>query len=66
MIENITENLSTDIAATQPMDDAELQSIITQDLTDADRHAAATYFSDGGVLDLSAWGDDVYTGTACS
>jgi len=35
MIENITENLSTDIAATEPMDDAELQSIVTQDLTDA-------------------------------
>ena len=35
MIENITENLSTDISATEPMDDAELQSIITQDLTDA-------------------------------
>ena len=27
--------ISTDIAATQPMDDAELQSIVTQDLTDA-------------------------------
>jgi hypothetical protein len=35
MIEKITENLSTDIAATEPMDDAELQAIITQDLTDA-------------------------------
>jgi hypothetical protein len=35
MIENITDNLSTDIAAKQPMDDAELQAIITQDLTDA-------------------------------
>jgi hypothetical protein len=35
MIENITDNLSTDIAAQQPMDDAELQAIITQDLTDA-------------------------------
>ena len=32
---NDIENLSTDIAATEPMDDAELQSIITQDLTDA-------------------------------
>ncbi len=28
MIENITDNLSTDIAATEPMDDAELQAII--------------------------------------
>jgi hypothetical protein len=35
MIENITDNLSTDIAAKEPMDDAELQAIITQDLTDA-------------------------------
>ena len=35
MIENITDNLSTDIAATEPMDDAELQAIVTQDLTDA-------------------------------
>lgn len=36
MIENdIPENLSTDIAATKPMDDVELQAIITQDLTDA-------------------------------
>ena len=36
MIEqDITENLSTDIAATEPMDDMELQAIITQDLTDA-------------------------------
>ena len=32
---NDIENLSTDIAATEPMDDAELQAIITQDLTDA-------------------------------
>jgi hypothetical protein len=35
MIENITDNLSTDIAAQNQMDDAELQAIITQDLTDA-------------------------------
>jgi hypothetical protein len=35
MIENISDNLSTDIAAQTPMDDAELQAIITQDLTDA-------------------------------
>ena len=35
MIENITDNLSTDIAATEPMDEMELQAIITQDLTDA-------------------------------
>jgi hypothetical protein len=32
---NDIENLSTDIAATEPMDDAELQAIVTQDLTDA-------------------------------
>jgi hypothetical protein len=36
MIENdIPENLSTDIAAQEPMDEMELQAIITQDLTDA-------------------------------
>ena len=35
MIENITDNLSTDIAAKEPMDEMELQAIITQDLTDA-------------------------------
>jgi hypothetical protein len=35
MIENITDNLSTDIAAQEPMDEMELQAIITQDLTDA-------------------------------
>jgi hypothetical protein len=36
MIENdIPENLSTDIAAKEPMDEMELQAIITQDLTDA-------------------------------
>jgi hypothetical protein len=35
MIENITDNLSTDIASQNQMDDAELQAIITQDLTDA-------------------------------
>ena len=32
---NNTENLSTDIASQNQMDDAELQAIITQDLTDA-------------------------------
>ena len=32
---NDIENLSTDVAAKQPMDDAELQAIVTQDLTDA-------------------------------
>ena len=32
---NDIENLSTDIAAQTPMDDAELQAIVTQDLTDA-------------------------------
>ena len=32
---NDIENLSTDVAATEPMDDMELQAIITQDLTDA-------------------------------
>ena len=33
--QDITSAINTDIAATEPMDDAELQSIITQDLTDA-------------------------------
>jgi len=32
---NDIENLSTDVAATEPMDEMELQAIITQDLTDA-------------------------------
>lgn len=35
---------------------------VAQDLTDADRHAAATYFSDGGVLDLRAWRGEVNAG----
>jgi len=35
MIENITDNLSTDVAAKEPMDEMELQAIVTQDLTDA-------------------------------
>jgi hypothetical protein len=40
----------------------ELFDSIALRLDDADRHAAATYFSDGGVLDLRAWGGDVYAG----
>jgi len=33
--QDITSAINTDIAATEPMDDMELQAIITQDLTDA-------------------------------
>jgi len=33
--QDIEQNISTDVTATEPMDDAELQSIITSDLTDA-------------------------------
>ena len=35
---------------------------VAQDLTDADRNAAARSFSDRGVLDLRAWGGEVYAG----
>jgi len=56
MIENITENLSTDIAATQPMDDAELQSIITQDLTDA------VSYVDSDLSPTRAKGTEYYRG----
>lgn len=33
--QDIEQNITTDVTATEPMDDAELQSIITSDLTDA-------------------------------
>jgi hypothetical protein len=56
MIENITENLSTDIAATEPMDDAELQSIITQDLTDA------VSYVDSDLSPTRAKGTEYYRG----
>lgn len=56
MIENIIENLSTDIAATEPMDDAELQSIITQDLTDA------VSYVDSDLSPTRAKGTEYYRG----
>jgi hypothetical protein len=56
MIENITDNLSTDIAATEPMDDAELQSIITQDLVDA------VSYVDSDLSPTRAKGTEYYRG----
>jgi len=56
MIENITENLSTDIAAQEPMDDAELQAIITQDLTDA------VSYVDSDLSPTRAKGTEYYRG----
>jgi hypothetical protein len=56
MIENITDNLSTDIAAQQPMDDAELQAIITQDLTDA------VSYVDSDLSPTRAKGTEYYRG----
>jgi len=56
MIENITENLSTDIAAKEPMDDAELQAIITQDLTDA------VSYVDSDLSPTRAKGTEYYRG----
>ena len=56
MIENITENLSTDIAAQEPMDDMELQAIITQDLTDA------VSYVDSDLSPTRAKGTEYYRG----
>jgi hypothetical protein len=56
MIEKVTENLSTDIAATEPMDDAELQAIITQDLTDA------VSYVDSDLSPTRAKGTEYYRG----
>jgi hypothetical protein len=56
MIDNMTENLSTDIAATEPMDDAELQAIITQDLTDA------VSYVDSDLSPTRAKGTEYYRG----
>jgi hypothetical protein len=56
MIENITDNLSTDIAAQEPMDDAELQAIITQDLTDA------VSYVDSDLSPTRARGTEYYRG----
>jgi hypothetical protein len=56
MIEKVTENLSTDIAATEPMDDAELQAIITQDLVDA------VSYVDSDLSPTRAKGTEYYRG----
>lgn len=40
----------------------ELFDSIAQDLTNVDRNAAASYFSNQSVFDLRAWGGDVYVG----
>jgi hypothetical protein len=53
---NDIENLSTDIAATEPMDDAELQAIITQDLTDA------VSYVDSDLSPTRAKGTEYYRG----
>jgi hypothetical protein len=49
-------NLSTDIAATKPMDDAELESIIGQDLTDA------VSYIDSDLSPTRAKGTEYYRG----
>jgi hypothetical protein len=57
MIENVTpENLSTDITAPEPMDDAELQAIITQDLVDA------VSYVDSDLSPTRAKGTEYYRG----
>jgi len=57
MIEqDIIENLSTDIAATEPMDEMELQAIITQDLTDA------VSYVDSDLSPTRAKGTEYYRG----
>lgn len=53
---NITKTISTDIAAIDPMDDAELQSIITQDLTDA------VSYVDSDLSPTRARGTEYYRG----
>jgi hypothetical protein len=53
---NDIENLSTDIAATEPMDDMELQAIITQDLTDA------VSYVDSDLSPTRAKGTEYYRG----
>jgi hypothetical protein len=53
---NDIENLSTDIAAKQPMDDAELQAIVTQDLTDA------VSYVDSDLSPTRAKGTEYYRG----
>jgi hypothetical protein len=53
---NDIENLSTDIAAKEPMDDAELQAIVTQDLTDA------VSYVDSDLSPTRAKGTEYYRG----
>jgi len=54
--QDITNAISTDIAAQTPMDDAELQSIITQDLTDA------VSYVDSDLSPTRAKGTEYYRG----
>jgi len=54
--QDITNAISTDIAAKAPMDDAELQSIITQDLTDA------VSYVDSDLSPTRAKGTEYYRG----
>jgi hypothetical protein len=54
--QDITSAITTDIAATKPMDDAELQSIIGQDLTDA------VSYIDSDLSPTRAKGTEYYRG----
>ena len=54
--QDITNTINTDIVAVQPMDDAELQSIITQDLVDA------VSYIDSYISPTRAKGTEYYRG----
>ena len=54
--QDITNTINTDIVAVQPMDDAELQSIITQDLVDA------VSYIDSDISPTRAKGTEYYRG----
>lgn len=54
--QDITNTINTDITAVQPMDDAELQSIITQDLVDA------VSYIDSDISPTRAKGTEYYRG----
>jgi len=54
--QDITNTINTDITAAQPMDDAELQSIITQDLVDA------VSYIDSDISPTRAKGTEYYRG----
>lgn len=54
--QDITNTITTDIAAVQPMDDAELQAIITQDLVDA------VSYVDSDLSPTRAKGTEYYRG----